>query len=136
MGSRVVQFCSVGRSADAMRARTAAVGVGVVLVALQLLRASPGLEHTHPLDQRSHALATTQSAEQRTRCALGCEANGGNCNWQRGKCECPPLRAGEACERTAVPMCAEQWGLSLPLPPCQALVENSADWRDFPPTCE
>ena len=51
-------------------------------------------------------------------CAKGCEERG-NCNRDLGRCDCPPLTAGAACEDTAVPSCREQWGLRLPMPPCQ-----------------
>eukprot|EP00964_Phaeocystis_antarctica_P014049 scaffold7733_cov30-Phaeocystis_antarctica.AAC.1 len=35
-------------------------------------------------------------------CAEGCEAEG-NCNRQLGRCDCAPLRAGAACDRSAAP---------------------------------
>jgi len=103
-----------------------------------LASASIGPEKMEPL----HTLPPLASAsiggprQRAMPCADGCEANGGNCNQLLGRCDCPPMRAGEACERNAAPMCAEQWGLALPAPPCQALVDQSSDWRDFPATCE
>ncbi|KAL1503656.1 hypothetical protein AB1Y20_012129 [Prymnesium parvum] len=68
-------------------------------------------------------------------CAKGCEANG-NCNRELGRCDCPPLMAGEACDEGLAPTCRVQWGLELPTPPCQAWSPEGEDWRDFPPTCE
>ena len=53
-----------------------------------------------------------------------------------GKDRYHTLRAGKACELNAVPLCAKQWGLELPIAPCQALALESEDWRDFPATCE
>eukprot|EP00962_Isochrysis_galbana_P004596 scaffold1250_cov106-Isochrysis_galbana.AAC.4 len=89
-----------------------------------------------PSDAPSDALLAHRPGPPILSCAPGCEANGGNCDRRSGRCDCPPLRAGEACERSAVPMCAEQWGLVLPVPPCQALMDEPSDWREFPPTCE
>ena len=42
-------------------------------------------------------------------CAAGCETEG-NCNRQLGRCDCPPLRAGAACDRSAVPRCVSHSG--------------------------
>ena len=67
-----------------------------------------------------------------TRCAGGCTAHG-NCNAMLGRCDCPPMRSGRACEHGAVPECRAQWGLTLPTPPCQGLAEPIQD--DFPPSC-
>lgn len=68
-------------------------------------------------------------------CAPGCELRG-VCNRELGRCDCPPLTAGAACEVSAVPLCRELWGFRLPAPPCQAWTTEEDDWRDFPPTCE
>ena len=68
-------------------------------------------------------------------CAPGCEVHG-TCNRELGRCDCPPLRSGPACELNIVPSCRSLWGLDLPIPPCQALSEERDAWRDFPPTCE
>ena len=68
-------------------------------------------------------------------CPEGCEAHG-TCNHDTGVCDCPPLMSGPTCELSAVPSCQTQWGLRLPLPPCQALATELEDWRSFPPTCE
>jgi hypothetical protein len=46
------------------------------------------------------------------------------------------MRSGEACELNAVPSCGRQWGLDLPVPPCQALTTEMSDYLDFPPSCE
>jgi hypothetical protein len=84
----------------------------------------------------AEALSARRAGPLASFCAPECEANGGNCDRRSGRCDCPPMRAGDACDRSAVPMCAEQWGLVLPVPPCQALIDEPSDWREFPPTCE
>lgn len=68
-------------------------------------------------------------------CAPGCETHG-VCNGELGRCDCPPLREGPACERSAVPSCREQWGLQLPYAPCQVWTKDQDYYTDFPPTCE
>ena len=35
-----------------------------------------------------------------------------------------------------VPSCRKQWGLELPIPPCQALAPEMTEYLEFPPTCE
>ena len=70
-----------------------------------------------------------------TPCPPGCEVRG-VCNREYGRCECPPLMAGPACELSIAPSCSKMWGLELPIPPCQAFAEELTDYRDFPPTCE
>ena len=54
-----------------------------------------------------------------TPCAPGC-TDRGNCNSELGRCDCPPLISGEACDQNAVSSCRVQWGLQLPFAPCQA----------------
>ena len=68
-------------------------------------------------------------------CAPGCETHG-TCNRDAGRCDCPVLTDGESCERNMVPSCAKMWGLTLPIPPCQALTTEYNDYLDFPATCE
>ena len=68
-------------------------------------------------------------------CAEGCHVHG-NCNRELGRCDCPPLRTGAACEKNAVPLCATQWGLELPYPACQVWTLNLHEYSDFPVTCE
>ena len=66
-------------------------------------------------------------------CAKGCEERG-NCNRDLGRCDCPPLTAGPACADTAVPSCREQWGLRLPMPPCQVRLAHRRIARAPPVT--
>ena len=66
-------------------------------------------------------------ARRAARCAA-CRSSSG------GDCRCSPR--ARVCEKPAVPKCASQWGLELPIAPCQALALESEDWRDFPATCE
>lgn len=74
-------------------------------------------------------------AVQQIACAPGCEVHG-TCNRELGRCDCPPLTAGEACEINLVPSCSRLWGLKLPAAPCQAFATEQTDYRDFPPSCE
>lgn len=68
-------------------------------------------------------------------CPAGCELRG-TCNRELGVCDCPPMTSGPACEDSAAPLCSRQWGLELPIPPCQALSTELGDFLDFPPACE
>ncbi len=68
-------------------------------------------------------------------CAAGCEARG-TCNRELGRCDCPPLRGGEACEVRLLPSCTGLWGFELPIAPCHALEVEAYDFRAFPPSCE
>ena len=68
-------------------------------------------------------------------CPAGCETHG-TCNRELGRCDCPPMRSGPACEHNSMPACRKQWGLELPMPPCQAFAPEVWDYRDFPPSCE
>ena len=77
--------------------------------------------------------ATTSSPHKA--CAPGCEVHG-TCNHELGRCDCPAMRSGEACEYNMVPSCRRLWGMELYMPPCQAFAEEKFDYRDFPPTCE
>ena len=72
--------------------------------------------------------ATVPAAGGAKPCAPGCEARG-NCNHDLGRCDCPPLTSGPACEHSVAPLCEVQWGLRLPIPPCQALSSEHEDWR-------
>ena len=64
------------------------------------------------------ALAAAALHPPHRACVAGCHTRG-NCNEELGRCDCPPLSEGPACERGVVPKCREQWGMSLPFPPCQ-----------------
>lgn len=80
-------------------------------------------------------VTATAAAISSSPCAAGCEVHG-TCNRELGRCDCPALRSGKACELNAVPSCRRMWGMDLPTPPCQAFATEQWDYRDFPPTCE
>lgn len=63
-------------------------------------------------------------------CAPGCAANGGTCNRELGRCDCPPFLSGADCSQRLFPSCATQHGMSPPLDPCGIPVQPS-----FPATC-
>ena len=63
-----------------------------------------------PAAATAAAAAAAAGAQSGLDCAADCEAEG-NCNRELGRCDCPPLRTGAACERSAAPLCAQLWGL-------------------------
>ena len=102
----------------------------------QLIAASPPPPPPRPAASPPPPPPSPQpTGPPRKPCAAGCEVRG-VCNSELGRCDCPLLTEGEVCEKPAVPKCASQWGLELPIAPCQALALESEDWRDFPATCE
>ena len=64
-------------------------------------------------------------------CAPNCAANGGTCNRDLGRCDCPPFMAGAACTEPLFPACTDQWGFKMPVAPIGIHIQPS-----FPTTCE
>ena len=66
-------------------------------------------------------------------CAAGCERNGGVCNAELGRCDCPPYIGGDACDKPLFAECAASVGLKA-LAPAPCVIDNMG--ASAPASCE
>ena len=78
-------------------------------------------------------LAQTVRSRPRHACTPGCEANGGVCNAELGRCDCPPFIGGDACDQPLFAACGSAVGLKA-LAPAPCLIETMGG--SAPASCE
>eukprot|EP00962_Isochrysis_galbana_P030044 scaffold9715_cov113-Isochrysis_galbana.AAC.20 len=84
----------------------------------------------------AHSIAPAAAPRAYRLCAPGCVENGGVCNTELGRCDCPPFVGGEACTQPLLPACSALVGMrqrrdALVASPC--LIDGAAR---APVSCE
>lgn len=78
-------------------------------------------------------LSQTVRSRPRRACTSDCEANGGVCNAELGRCDCPPFIGGDACDQPLFAACGSAVGLKA-LAPAPCLIETMGG--SAPASCE